>query len=258
MAVLTSARHDRVRESPQSPESAAVHRYAIYAAVDPESLLHNLASAWLGRDAARGVGLPRPRLDGIDDTAAAAWTAEPARYGFHATLKPPFRLADGRSSHALDDTLRRFAAVRTPVTLGRLEVTELSGFVALRPAAPAPALRALVDDVVRTFDAFRRPPDETELRRRRAASLTPRQEANLVTWGYPYVMDDFRLHFTLTGRLSDDARARAVPALTDYLAPALAQPLAIAALWLFVEPSPGAPFRQAGRYALAASGGAAA
>ncbi|HEX2889344.1 DUF1045 domain-containing protein [Vineibacter terrae] len=234
-------------------ESAAVHRFAIYAAVDPDSMLHNLASAWLGRDAARGMGLQRPRLDGVDETTAAAWTEDPARYGFHATLKPPFRLAADRSSHALDNTLRSFTAARDPVTLGRLEVTALSGFVALRPVEETAALRALVDDIVRTFDVFRRPPDDAELQRRRASGLTPRQEANLIRWGYPYVMDDFRLHFTLTGRLDEPARSHAVSALADYLAPAIAAPVTLSALWLFVEPSPGAPFRQVSRYALAAA-----
>jgi hypothetical protein len=126
--------------------------------------------------------------------------------------------------------------------------------VALRPASPPPALRALADDIVRTFDVFRRPPDDGELQRRRRGGLTPRQEANLTTWGYPYVMDDFRLHFTLTGRLPEEERARAVAALTAYLAPALQRPLAIDALWLFVEPSPEAAFRQTTRYALTAGG----
>ena len=214
-------------------------------------MLHNLASAWLGRDAARGVGLPRPVLDGIDEASAAAWTAEPARYGFHATLKPPFQLADGRSSHALDGTLRRFAATRIPVSLGQLEVAELMDFVALRPVAQSGALQALVDDVVRTFDVFRRPPEDAELRRRRSAGLTPRQEANLLKWGYPYVMDDFRLHFTLCGRMDPGSRARVVPALRHYLAPALDRTVTIDALWLFIEPSPGAPFRQVARYPLA-------
>jgi len=234
-----------------------VYRYAIYAAIDPESMLHNLASAWLGRDAARGIGITRPALDGIDETEAAAWTVDPARYGFHATLKPPFQLAEDRSSHALDDTLRRFASVRDPVDLGQLEVTELSGFVALRPVEPIAALQALADDIVRTFDVFRQPPDPDELKRRRAAGLTPRQEANLSRWGYPFVLDDFRLHFTLTGRLDDDARAQALPALAAYLAPAIARPVTIEALWLFVEPSPGAPFRQVSRYPLATTSVAA-
>lgn len=234
-----------------------MYRYAIYAAIDPERLLHNLASAWLGRDAARGIGIARPALGTIDAATAAAWTREPARYGFHATLKPPFRLANGQSGHMLDTALRRFAQSHASVALGPLEVTALSGFVALRPVAPPPGLRALADDVVRTFDTFRRPAGAAELRRRRRAGLTPRQESNLATWGYPYVMDDFRLHFTLTGRLPDDVRPRAVTALAQYLAPALAPPMTIDALWLFVEPSPGAPFRQVTRYALAADATAA-
>jgi putative phosphonate metabolism protein len=255
VAKLTSARHDAEAELPrQSCELHAVHRFAIYAAFDPDSMLHNLASAWLGRDAARGVGLQRPVLDGIDATAAAAWTAEPARYGFHATLKPPFRIADGRTNLALDDSLRRFATMRDPVALGRLEVAELSQFVALRPAGQTPALRALVDDVVRTFDVFRRPADPAEVKRRQAAGLTPRQEANLAAWGYPWVMDDFRLHFTLTGRLDTASRGQAVPALREYLAAELARPVMIDALWLFIEPSPGAPFRQVARYPLTGTG----
>lgn len=232
-----------------------MYRYAIYAAIDPDKLLHNLASAWLGRDAARGVGLSRPVIDGIDETTIAAWTKEPVRYGFHATLKPPFRLAEDQSAHALDAALQRFASARDAVSLGALRVTALSGFVALCPAAPPPALHALADDVVCAFDGFRRPPDDGEVQRRRRTGLTARQDANLATWGYPYVMDDFRLHFTLTGRLSDEARARAIPALDDYLAPALASPMTIEALWLFVEPSPGAAFRQVTRYALAGTGG---
>ncbi len=231
----------------------AVYRFAIYAAADPDSLLHRLASAWLGRDAARGVEVPRSRLDGIDESAAAAWTAEPARYGFHATLKPPFRLADTQPAEALHEALRGFAATRAAVPLGRLEVAELSGFLALRPVMEPPALRALADDVVRAFDDFRRPPDATELNRRRATGLTARQESNLARWGYPYVMDDFRLHFTLTGRLDSAIRPRVRQALAEYLAPALAQPVTIDALWLFAEPSPKAPFLQMSRYPLAAA-----
>src|SRR3546814_16854276 len=61
-------------------------------------------------------------------------------------------------------------------------------------------------DCVRAFDRFRAPPSETALARRRAAGLSARQEANLQAWGYPYVMEDFRLHFTLTGRITDPAQ----------------------------------------------------
>jgi putative phosphonate metabolism protein len=238
----------------RSRQDAAVYRFAIYAAADPDSLLHRLASAWLGRDAARGVDVPRPRLDGIGESAAVSWTAESARYGFHATLKPPFRLADTQSAEALHEAIGRFAVTRAAVSLGQLAVAELSGFLALRPVTEPPALRALADDVVQHFDVFRRPPDAAELDRRRAAKLTARQEIYLARWGYPWVMDDFRLHFTLTGRLDPAVRPRVRQILAEYLAPALAEPVTIDALWLFAEPSPKAPFLQMSRYPLAATG----
>jgi hypothetical protein len=40
--------------------------------------------------------------------------------------------------------------------------------------------------------------------RRRSAGLTPAQEMLLTKWGYPYVMDEFRFHLTLSGKLQAD------------------------------------------------------
>jgi 2'-5' RNA ligase len=36
--------------------------------------------------------------------------------------------------------------------------------------------------------------------------LTARQRSHLDRWGYPYVMEDFHFHMTLTGRLGDVKR----------------------------------------------------
>ena len=41
--------------------------------------------------------------------------------------------------------------------------------------------------------------NEAERQRRRNLSLA--EEANLEAWGYPYVMEQFRFHMTLTGHL---------------------------------------------------------
>ena len=35
------------------------------------------------------------------------------------------------------------------------------------------------------------------------ARLTPRQRNYLDAWGYPYVLDEFRPHFTLSGALAE-------------------------------------------------------
>ena len=44
---------------------------------------------------------------------------------------------------------------------------------------------------MRELDAFRAPPDDAELARRRKAGLTERQDALLMQWGYPYVFEEF-------------------------------------------------------------------
>ena len=72
-------------------------RFAVYFAPEPSSLLHRLGSQWLGRDAFSGGSCIQP---GPADLAEM--TAEPRRYGFHATLKPPFALKEQLSAAALE------------------------------------------------------------------------------------------------------------------------------------------------------------
>src|SRR5262249_2220033 len=45
------------------------------------------------------------------------------------------------------------------------------------------------------------PLTDADRARRNPARLTPRQRDYLERWGYPYVMEEFRFHMTLTGRL---------------------------------------------------------
>lgn len=229
------------------------YRYAIYAAPTPGSALADRAAAWLGRDALTGLPRPQPLPLGVESDAVVAITREADRYGFHGTLKPPFRLAEGRDEAGLIAALEAYGARHPPVDLGRLSVQDLSGFIALRPITGPLALLSLAADIVALFDDFRRPPDAAELTHRRAHGLTPSQEANLARWGYPYVMDDFRLHFTLTCRLPAQRRLPLIDWLGRHFAPVLAQPFVLDTLWLFVEPEKGAPFRQLRGFALTGS-----
>ncbi|MBL8675092.1 MAG: DUF1045 domain-containing protein [Rhodospirillales bacterium] len=228
-------------------------RYAIYYAPPPGSELRRRGAAWLGRDAAGGAAA-HALTNGIAPDRRHAVTREPSRYGLHATLKAPFHLADGRSTAALDAALAAFAATTAPVALGLFEVSTLAGFVALRPRVAPGTLGLLVAEIVESFDGFRRPPGDGELERRHAAGLTYRQAANLRRWGYPYVMEDFRFHITLTGPLEDPERATIASGLASLLGPALASPVALDALTLFVEPKPGGAFYEVARYALTGAG----
>lgn len=220
-------------------------RYAIY--VTPDGPLGDQGAAWLGWDAARGRPVPQPEIPGLDLPKA---TARPRKYGFHGTIKPPFRLAPGTTPEGLEAALEALCAKAAPVALDGLEVARLGGFLALTPtgaAAPQDALSALAAQVVRDLDPFRAPLTGAEIARRRARPLSPTQEANLHRWGYPRVMEEFRFHLTLTGPLRD-ARGT-LPIVAAHFAPVLPRPFVIDALTLLGEDAEGR-FHQITRCAL--------
>jgi Protein of unknown function (DUF1045) len=222
-------------------------RFAIYAvpgtglADAAGARLREKAEQWLGRSA-----WPDPVTPGVPAgwtrDAVDAMTVNARRYGFHATLKAPFRLADGRTAGELDAALARFAARRAGAVAPRLRLARLDGFYALISGTEAAELHALADAVVTSFDSFRAPATEAELARREPASLTPRQRELLKAWGYPYVLDEFRFHLTLTDRIPQERRPAVERVLTDWFAASLGITVPVDALALFTEAEPGAPF----------------
>ena len=210
-------------------------RYAIYFSPPPESRLWSFGSSVIGYDAGTGQDLAQPAIPGMDPADFRDRTEDPRRYGFHATLKPPFHLAAGESVDTLLTAAHVFAAGRRSFDIPDLEVTAIGAFVALTPAAPCPELNQLADDCVIAFDRFRAPLTEADLQRRLKSPLTPRQIENLDRWGYPYVFEDFRFHLTLTGRLHHDERGDVKAALTALYRP-IAAPLPVDGLTVFEQP----------------------
>jgi hypothetical protein len=132
-----------------------------------------------------------------------------------------------------------------------LVLRRLGRFLALVPDGPAPAVLALAARLVAEFDDFRAPPDAAELARRRAHRLTPAHEANLTRWGYPYVMDAFRFHVTLSGALDAATLDRLEAILAPLVARFTAAPLTLGELALFEQPDATAPFVLTRRFPLA-------
>src|SRR5215468_4077744 len=186
-------------------------RYALYWAPDAGSALATLGAAWLGRDVEARAVPARPALDGFDLFRLEVLTAEPRRYGLHATLKPPFALAVGADIAALRATLAAFATGTSAVDLPVLALRHLGRFLALVPSRPCPPVNDLAARCMVEFDRFRHPPPPAELARRRSAGLDAVEEAYLARWGYPYVLDRFRFHVTLTGPLDAAEAARLMP-----------------------------------------------
>jgi putative phosphonate metabolism protein len=191
-------------------------RYAIYAMPGPETGLWQLGSSILGYDAMTGSDVPFPDDPLFADPLSLAWSAAPRQYGFHATLKAPFRLAEGRTAGMLANELADFCRARRAISLD-LTLAPVGHFLALvAPDAP-PALSKLADDCVRHFDPFREPLTPADRERRRPDTLIERQVENLDTWGYPFVFEDFQFHMTLTGALDTEDRHKLEPVLRDLL-----------------------------------------
>ncbi|WP_029074187.1 DUF1045 domain-containing protein [Kaistia adipata] len=217
-------------------------RYAIYATPSADHPLTDAAARWLGRDAFTGADHPLPVVNGFSGGAIEAYLADPARYGFHGTLKAPFTLAEGQTEAALIESLEAVAATAGPVTVPELVIRRLGRFFALVPNERVDALDALAGRLVADFEPFRAPLSEADIARRRAAGLTLDEETNLIRWGYPYVFDAFRYHMSLTGRVpKEDAEAMEAE-LKRHFAEFDGKPYVLDRLAIFVEPERGAPF----------------
>lgn len=225
-------------------------RYAVYFAPEESSALWQAGCRWLGRDARTGAHLVQPGVDGWPAAEIERLTASPRMYGFHATLKPPFRLAQGHAVQHLTRAVQELAARTRAFVLPQLELGSLDGFLALQASRADQKLSALADACVTELDHFRAASSAEELTRRRAAGLSARQEQLLVQFGYPYVLDQFRFHMTLTERLPPAQSRQLRLWLADYLADALALPVRCDALCLFAQQRRGDAFMLQQRFAL--------
>ncbi len=227
-----------------------VPRYAIYYAPSSDSALHRFGSTLLGYDAASGDDLPFP--DGV----MADWrdvTQDPRKYGFHATLKAPTALAEGRTEAELLNACAAFAGRTRRIPLIEPVVDAISGFIAVIPASRSDDLQQLAADCVTEFDPFRAPLSAADRARRKPERLTARQCDYLDQWGYPYVMEEFRFHMTLTGRLSDERRGPIVAQLRERFAAIDLAKLSIDRIALFKQADSASRFRIIGSWPLRAT-----
>jgi hypothetical protein len=207
-----------------------------------------LGSRWLGWHVDSGATEDQPELPGLSAQRIAQITASPRRYGWHATLKAPFALAPGRNLDELKQAIAAFVHVRSSIELPPLYVSTLSGFIALAPQTDAHGVSTFAMEVVRAFDRFRAPLDAAEIAKRRKSGLSARQEALMLHWGYPYVMEEYKLHLTLTESVDQSEHDVLIPFLEAWFAPSLMRPELITDIALLEEPSPGAQFRLVQRF----------
>lgn len=210
-------------------------RYALYYAPQGGEL-YELGRHWLARDVRAGEDMPPPDWPGLDHREHGEIIAAPHRYGFHGTLKPPFHLIEHSTESDLLLAVDRFAVPRKKFELPPLELRVMNDFIALMPEGPCAELDLLARACVEEFDRFRAPMTSAERARRLDANLTPRQEELVAEYGYPYVLDQFRFHLTLTGSIAEADRARWLELLKRFWAPALGRRVPVEGVAVFRAP----------------------
>jgi len=218
-------------------------RFAIYYAPASSSLLWHIGCQWLSHNDLAGKGIIPDSFSCFTAARLAEITESPRHYGLHGTLKAPFRLVSYRSEEDLHSCLNSFTRQRKPFVTPPLCLRLLNDFFCLCPERRASEIDNLAAECVQVFDEFRAPLNQIELDRRGTGALTEDEKHNLFTWGYPYVMEQFRFHITLTGRIDDEhERELLQTCLGDFFAPVIGKSLTVDGISLFVEPSPGEPF----------------
>jgi len=198
---------------PEMASPANQFRYALYLAPLPDSDLWRFGCDVIGRDARTGRSVDGFALEDYPRDTWRSMTGDPRRYGFHATLKAPFPLRLDLEVADLFDRVAEFARKFSPFAAGKLSVGVIAagdgrGFVALKPEGALKQLRSFEASIVRSLDQLRGRSAEAG-RERPASGLTPRQAYYLDAWGYPYVLDEFHPHFTLTNATSTLTASRA-------------------------------------------------
>lgn len=188
-------------------------RFALYF-IPPIGALSDFGAAWLGWNVTTGEPADQPDIAGLHDV-----TMTPRKYGFHGTLKPPFRLAPGCNQAGLERAVADLAARLAPAVCDGLALSTLGRFLALTPVGDTSGIARVASACVTELDSFRAPAGDAELARRRAAGLTDQQEQHLTRWGYPYVLDAFRFHLTLSSKIDAEALPHWRSMVADHLPP---------------------------------------
>jgi len=225
------------------PESNGnTSRYAIYFCPDAATPLLGLGNRWLGRDATTGESLNPDLPDHIRHENWMRVTDSPRRYGFHATLKPPFRLAENATFEDLQAALRVFAQRHSSFYAPPVAVGKIGRFLALTLSTPSENFSNLAADSVSEFDRFRAPATEEETAQRLRASLSPLEREHVLRWGYPYVFETWKFHMSLTSSIHTESLSLFEPHLRERFASACEQPLLVDSVCIFHEPYPGGLF----------------
>ena len=177
-------------------------RYALYFVPGEPTEFHELGARWLGRDAYSSKRLASPPCRRVSEETFLELTSKPRRYGFHATMRAPFELLDGSTETDLARALHELCTSFSPFEISVSPQIKNNNLV-LQLDDPSELMDLLHRKCLQSVEAFRAVPSPAYLARRRRANLSANQDKLLLKWGYPYVLDEFDWHMTLSSIVSD-------------------------------------------------------
>lgn len=224
---------------------AMTARYAIYFAPAQDSPWWTFGAGWLGRDEFADTPFLASESAHFETDERLAITLEPRRYGFHATLKAPFRLGKKHTHHHLIERVQALSEQLSACAIGPLQAQSLGKFVALLPSKTPAQVATVAQTCVLGLDDLRAPLTEEDLARRQISKLDARELELLHCYGYPYVLEKFRFHFSLTGPVDQPTRERVIQDVAQHVKQLNQHaPLVLDRLCVFRQATLGAPFKR--------------
>lgn len=232
------------------PPATRYKRYAIYYVPEQSDALLQLADDWFGRSTLTGKPTKRPNIPGLSSKKIQSITKTAARYGFHGTLKAPFRLARSATERKFLEAVAALASDLDAARAIKMSLDYSSGFIAIRPSEEDHALRGIGDLCVIALDIFRAPVNTLERMARIQPKLSQEEAQFLLLWGYPYIFNRFRFHMTLTDPILSREKNKIYTILKDYFETALSAPLNIESICVCGDPGNGQSFDVLQRFSL--------
>lgn len=218
-------------------------RYAICFTPSPSEPLTYAAASWLGRDIYTGCEQEPPDNIKMSLQEHAFYTAIPRRFGFHAKLMAPFQLTSEMSEAALLRELMCFASAIHPITLPKFEVGRLGSHFGLYLSEHCEVIQNLAAEIVHTFSRFADRSEQIRARTSLMDELSATQLTNLMRWGDPFAMEEFRFQMALTGPINQAQTEQVDCAIRTVFEPILRDELTVANIALLAEDGNGGPFR---------------
>lgn len=210
-------------------------RFAVFYA--PRSgAFSDAADAWLGRNCVTGFSVAQPALKNTSDLLFDL-TTKPRKYGFHGTLRAPFRPGPGQDEASISSAVCELAKRLAPAKCDGLSVGNPYGFgVALIPLGDQSEIIELAKNIVEETDCLRAQLTEEEiLQREQSENLNEQQRIYLHRWGYPTVMDELSFQLTLSNRVTPQQQLVLEAAIAEHFEGLLPSPFLIEDLCLFGE-----------------------